>query len=99
MPRTHGAAASAIVEQFERIARTQPTRPLIHLPLADATVTAEGLWDAAKMQARRLIALGLSAGDVLLYAAGNRPELLALWLAARAVGLALMPVDAGTTPE
>jgi len=91
---------SEIIERFARVHRDTPERPLIYLPLARTTLTASDLWDAACRQTTRLTALGLQRGDLVMYTAGNRAELLALWLACRASGLALMPVDAGTTaPE
>jgi long-chain acyl-CoA synthetase len=91
---------SRIVEQFNRIARDTPGRPLIHLPLATRTLTAADVRAAADEQLKLLIAAGVGSDDLLIYAAGNRPELFALWIACRSVGAALMPLDAGTTaPE
>ena len=89
-----------IVERFRRIVRDEPRRPLIHLPLPRATLTAADIWEAGLAQRSRLEGLGLGRDHLLIYAGGNRPEAIALWLACGALGLALMPVDAGTTlPE
>jgi long-chain acyl-CoA synthetase len=86
-----------IVEGFRRILRDEPRRPLLHLPLPRATLTAEEIWEAGLAQRSRLERLGLGREHLLIYAGGNRPEAVALWLACGSLGLALMPVDAGTT--
>lgn len=88
---------SGIVERFARILRDDPDRALIHLPLARTTIVARELWDAAAEQRARLEALGIGANQLVIYAAGNRPQLLGLWLASRSLGVALMPVDSGAT--
>ena len=90
-------SASRIVEQFGRIAHDTPNRALIHLPLSRITLTAADIREAAERQWTLLNAAGLGPDDLVIYAAGNRPELFALWLACRSLGAALMPVDAGTT--
>lgn len=97
MPSASDGPSSEILERFNRIVRDEPRRPLIHLPLARRSVTAEALSTAAVDQRARLAALGVVPGDLLIYVAGNRPEWLALWLACRGSGIVLMPVDAGTT--
>jgi long-chain acyl-CoA synthetase len=97
MPSASDGTSSEILERFNRIVRDEPRRPLIHLPLARRSVTAEELSAAAAEQRVRLAARGVLAGDLLMYAAGNKPEWLALWLACRGSGIVLMPVDAGTT--
>jgi long-chain acyl-CoA synthetase len=97
MLSTSGGMSSEILERFDRIVRDDPRRPLIHLPLARQSVTAEELSAAAAEQRVRLAARGVGAGDLLIYAGGNKPEWLALWLACLAGGIVLMPVDAGTT--
>ena len=88
---------SAIVERFERIRRDTPARPLIHLPLARTTLTAEMLSEAAAHQRRLLEGRGVGADGLVIYAAGNKPDIFALWLACRSLGAALLPVDASTT--
>lgn len=90
-------SASRIVEQFGRIAHDTPDRALIHLPLSRITLTAADIREAAERQWTLLNGAGLGPDDLVIYAAGNRPELFALWLACRSLGAALMPVDAGTT--
>jgi long-chain acyl-CoA synthetase len=97
MPSASGGSFSEILERFDRIVRDEPRRPLIHLPLARRSVTAEALSAAAAEQRLRLSARGVLPGDLLMYVAGNKPEWLALWLACRASGIVLMPVDAGAT--
>lgn len=91
---------SHIVERFDRIRRDTPDRRLIHLPLTATTLTAGQIWDAAGEQSRQLAAQGIGPDHLVIYAAGNRPAVFALWLACRSLDAALMPVDAGTTlPE
>jgi acyl-CoA synthetase (AMP-forming)/AMP-acid ligase II len=90
-------STSRIVEQFSRIVHDAPDRALIHLPLSRITMTAADIRAAAEQQWTLLNAEGLGPDDLVIYAAGNRPELFALWLACRSLGAALMPVDAGTT--
>ena len=90
---------SEIIERFQKVRRDRPARPLVHLPLAGTTLSADDIWEASCEQRRRLSVLPLDPDDVVIYAGGNRPELIALWLACRSLGVALMPVDAGTTPH
>jgi long-chain acyl-CoA synthetase len=89
---------SHVIERFSRILRDRPARPLIHLPLTRTTITAEALWAAAERQRRHLQEAGIGPGDLILYSAGNRPELLAVWLASRMLDAALMPMDPGAAP-
>jgi acyl-coenzyme A synthetase/AMP-(fatty) acid ligase len=86
-----------IVDNFKRLLRDEPRRPLIHLPLPGITLTAEDLWNASLLQRTRLEQLAVTSEHLMIYAAGNRPELIGLWLACGCLGIALMPVDAGTT--
>src|SRR3954453_16813562 len=88
------AGMSEIVERFSRILRDDPDRPLIHLPGAGATLTAQDLWTRAASIRDRL-----STADrtrPILSLAGNRAESVALLLACRMVRMPLMPVDAST---
>ena len=87
---------SEIVERFDRIRRDSPNRPLIHLPVASRSVTAEALWLAALSQRTLLAQLGLGPDHLVMSAAGNKPSAVSLWLASRAMGIAVMPVDVGT---
>jgi long-chain acyl-CoA synthetase len=93
MHRTH----SSLVEHFDRIRHDTPTRPLIHLPLARTTLTAGDIWNGNLAQRSLLVSAGLGRDHLLLCAIGNRPEVFPLWLACRALGIALLPVDSGTT--
>ena len=88
---------SAIVERFARIQRDEPNRPLIHLPASGTRWTASDLWLRQALVRDRLVSLGLQEQQLVISAVGNRADGLALFLACRAFGLALMPVDADTT--
>ena len=87
---------SEILERFERIRRDQPGRPLVHVPATRSTLTAYGLWDESCAYRDALAARGLGPDHLVIAAAGNRTATLALWIACRALGIAVMPVDAGT---
>jgi acyl-CoA synthetase (AMP-forming)/AMP-acid ligase II len=87
---------SEIVERFERISRDSPNRPLIHLPAAGTSLTAGDIWNASLIQRARLEAIGLGEEHLLISAAANRPAAVSLWLACRSLGIAVMPLDAGT---
>jgi long-chain acyl-CoA synthetase len=87
---------SEIVERFERIRRDSPNRLLIYLPAAGASLSVEDIWNASRRQRAQLEALGLGEEHLVISAAGNRPAVVPLWLACRTLGIALMPVDAGT---
>lgn len=87
---------SEIVERFERMRRDSPSRPLIHLPAADVSLTVEDIWNASLLQRARFQALGLGEEHLVISAVGNRPAAVSLWLTCRSLGIAVMPVDAGT---
>jgi hypothetical protein len=87
---------SEIVERFERLRRESPSRRLIHLPAADVSLTVEDIWNASLLQRARFRALGLGDEHLIISAAGNRPAAVSLWLTCRSLGIALMPIDAGT---
>ena len=89
---------SEIVERFARVHRDAPQRQLVHVPSARVSFTADAIWRAHLLHRARLEALGLGREDLLVCAAGNRASVVPLWLACRSMGLAVMPVDAGTTP-
>src|SRR3954462_410097 len=87
---------SEIVGRFSRILRDDPDRPLIHLPGAGATLTAQDLWTRAASIRDRL-----STADrtrPILSLAGNRAESVALLLACRMVRMPLIPVAASPPP-
>jgi len=88
---------SAIVGRFESVYRAEPTRPLIVLPTQGRTITAEDTWHHHHDLMRHLGRVNLREGDLLVSAIGNRPELVPVLLACRALGLALMAVDPGAT--
>lgn len=90
---------SHIVQRFGRLRRDTPGRPLIHLPLQRTAVTAEMLWTAALEQRAQLERRGVGPDSLVVYAAGNKPDIFACWLACGSLGAALLPVDAGTTPH
>ncbi len=70
------------------------------MPAAGTSLTAEDLWTLSERVRGTLGGWGLGADHLVISAAGNRPASVALWLACRALGIALMPVDAGTpAPE
>lgn len=89
---------SHIVQQFDRIRRDAPGRPLIHVPApsGSTTLTAEDVWTRSLEQGKALEALGLDSDHLVISAAGNRAAAVPLWLACLRLGIALMPVDAGT---
>lgn len=90
---------SEIVERFTRIRRDRPSRAIIHVPASGASVSAEALWEEALAQGRALQSLGAGEDDLIISAAGNRSGSVALVLACRRLGAALMPVDAGSSPS
>lgn len=91
------ALVSALVASFTRLLDAHPTRQLIHLPAQGQSLTVEDIWRARSEQLDALRACGLQAGQLLLVAVGNRPSAVSLFLAARALDLAVVAVDAGAT--
>ena len=89
---------SEIVERFTRIRRDWPSRALIHVPASGVSVSAAALWEEALAQARALQSIGAGADDLIVSAAGNRAGSVALMLACRSLGAAIMPVDVGSSP-
>jgi acyl-CoA synthetase (AMP-forming)/AMP-acid ligase II len=87
---------SEIVERFDRMRRDSPDRLVIHLPAAGVSLTVQDIWNASLLQRARFEALGLGEEHLVISAAGNRPSAVSLWLACRSLGIALMPVEAGT---
>ena len=88
---------SALVAAFASLRDADRNRPLIHLPAVHQSLTADDVWRAHGEYANRLSTGNLRPGHLILLATGNRPPVAGLLLAARALGLAVMPVDAGTT--
>jgi hypothetical protein len=80
---------SAIVESFQRITRDRPDRPLVFLAGTGQALTAADLWRAHETEVARLQRAGLGAGDLLVSATGNHPNLIAR-VVARALDIVLM---------
>lgn len=88
---------SAIAEQFAALQRDDPERPLIILPEEQTTVTASDLWCLHLDIVRKLEALQIRDGALMVCAIGNRPELPAALLACRQLGVALLAIDSAVT--
>ena len=88
---------SEIVDRFRRLHRDTPNRPLVHLPLAATTLTADDLHAASLEHGRALQRLGLGPDNLVILAIGNRPAAFPFWLACLSAGIAVMPVDVGAT--
>jgi long-chain acyl-CoA synthetase len=91
---------SELVERFHRIARDTPDRLLLHARSEARALSAAAIRDEAGQAADALAAEGLGADCLLVSVAGNRSGFYPLLLACLTRGVALMPVDRGTTlPE
>ncbi|MGE0448055.1 MAG: class I adenylate-forming enzyme family protein [Vicinamibacterales bacterium] len=91
---------NAIVEEFDRLWRDAPARPLVHLPSSGTTLTTDDLQRNRLEQTAVLERAGIGGGHVVLSAVGNRPGFLALLLAAWSLGAVVLPVDEGAAnPE
>ena len=89
---------SEILARFAALCRNDPKRLLIHAPGAQRSLSASEIWSAHRRYAERLTTLaGLKTGQLIVSAAGNHPAAVAFFLACRAIGAAIMPVDPGTT--
>ncbi len=89
---------SEILARFADMCRNDPKRLLIHAPGAERSLSASGIWSAHLRYAERLITLAdVEAGQLIVSAAGNHPAAVAFFLACRAIGVSIMPVDPGTT--
>jgi long-chain acyl-CoA synthetase len=86
-----------IVTRFERIYRADPERALVVLPALRKTITASDIWRQHQDFIAELTRLQLRDGDLLVCSIGNRPELLPLLLACRALDVAVMALDTGAT--
>ena len=90
---------SELVERFRRLYRDTPDRALLHLPHESGTThTVADVWNASLEQRDALERLGLSPDSLAMLAIGNRAAAFPFWLASRAAGVAVMPVDSGVTP-
>jgi long-chain acyl-CoA synthetase len=89
-----------LVERFHRIARDTPDRLLLHARSEGRALSAAAMRDEADAVACVLADEGLDADALLVSMAGNRSGFYPLLLACLTRGVALMPVDRGTTlPE
>ena len=89
---------SEILARFADRCRDEPDRLLIQVPGGDASLSASEIWGAHLRYAERLTQdAGLEAGQLVVSAAGNHPAGVGFFLACRAIGLAIMPLDPGTT--
>src|SRR5262245_57154300 len=84
---------NAIVEQFDRLWRDEPSRPLIHLPSLARTLNANDLQHDRKVYTATLTSAGIGDGHLIISVAGNRTGFLALLLAAWSLDASVMPVD------
>jgi acyl-CoA synthetase (AMP-forming)/AMP-acid ligase II len=84
---------STLVARFSDVCRADPARPLIHLPAAEAAVTASDIWDAHLACSDQLARNGVTAGRLVLSAVANTAAAPAALLACRALGAAIMPLD------
>ena len=89
--------SSEIVNAFTRLRRDHPHRPLIYVPASRAALSAANIAEGAERVGEALDAAALEPERVILSAVGNAPLAFAVLLACRARGLALLPVDRGTT--
>jgi acyl-CoA synthetase (AMP-forming)/AMP-acid ligase II len=88
---------SDLVIAFARLRQTNPERRLIHQPSTSRVYSVEDIWQEHLEYAALFRSSGLRAGQLLLLSAGNHPAIVAVWLAARALDLTILPVDTGTT--
>jgi long-chain acyl-CoA synthetase len=86
-----------LVAAFARLHHADPDRALIHLPASAGSMTIDHVWHEHLRCLDRLRASGLRPGELLLVAVGNRAATVPLFLAARALDVTVLPVDAGTT--
>ena len=89
---------STLVARFADVCRDDPARPLIHLPAIGQALTASEIWQAYEHYAERLARGGVAEGHVVVSAVGTTPTAPALLLACRALGAALLAVDACAAP-
>jgi acyl-CoA synthetase (AMP-forming)/AMP-acid ligase II len=88
---------SELLARFAAIRRDDSARPLIHRPGHNDTLSAAGIWEAHLAIAETLTRHGVSAGHLVVSAVGNTAASVPLLLACRAIGAAMMAVDAGAT--
>lgn len=88
---------TTLLDSFAQLHQRNPHAPLIHAPGPGRSLTIDDVWGAHLAYAQAFRDRGLRSGHLLLVAIGNRPAVAALQLAARALDVAVLAVDAGTT--
>jgi long-chain acyl-CoA synthetase len=86
----------AIVDRFACVRRSDPQRPLIHLPATRRTLTAFDVDERCRQYQQLLSSAGVEAGDLVLTVSGNRAGTIPLLLACWTIGAPVLPVDVGT---
>ena len=89
---------STLVSHFADVCREDPGRPLIHLPATGQALTASAIWTAHEHYAERLSRGGVVEGHVVVSTVGTAASAPALLLACRALGAAVLAVDACAAP-
>lgn len=88
---------SGILDRFADVRAAAPGRLLIHLPGFGASRSASDIWSDHLLLADRLQACGVRPHQLVVSGAGNDSAGVPLFLACRALDLALLAVDPGTT--
>ena len=88
---------SAIVARFAALRREHSGRPLIHLPGSNDAWSAADIWDSHLASVAHFTEADIRPGSAIVSAAGNNPASVALLLACRSLGIALLPVEASAT--
>ena len=88
---------SILIARFADVCRDDPARRLIYLPATGEALTASAIWKAHEQYACRLARSGVGEGHVVVSSVGNTASAPALLLACRALGAALLSVDATAT--
>jgi len=88
---------SDLVALFADVRREDPARPLIHRPGLGPALSTDDIWRAHLAIADALAGRGVERDELVISAAGNAPASVALLLACRAIGAAVLAVDSGAT--
>lgn len=88
---------TAIRAAFDAVRREDPSRIVIYQPANGVGISAAALWDAHERCVDQLGQAGLQGGRLVVAATGNAPATVALLVACRTLGLAMLPVDPGAT--
>src|SRR5687767_13559720 len=87
---------SEIVASFTRLVHDCPEKPLVYFPARRETWTVADLWASSVQLGAILERAEIHAGQLVVSAAGNCPLTMALTVACRRLGVALLPLDSGT---